>query len=121
MAGNKEVALTLAVQTLEKLPGRNEQHGNWVIELARKYEAYLNEGVKEDQFSVVLQSYGNSALNTIRRVKDITGMDFITSRDFITQLPGVIKNGVSRDEAIMIQNQFKWTGAVVSVEKCSSK
>ena len=65
-----------------------------------------------------LESHGNSVLNTIRLIKDVTGNNFQIIRDMVTQLPFVIKYSVSQDEAIMIMNQFKWSGAKILIEKC---
>jgi hypothetical protein len=40
----KEIALGLAVKTFERVADDiHRDHGDWVIELAKKYEAYLGE------------------------------------------------------------------------------
>ena len=119
-SNNKQHALSMAIKTLEKTNGIDRNQGDWVIDLAKRYEAFLNECPKVDKFAILLHSHGNSALNTIKLIKDITGMDFMNSKDFITQLPAIVKNGISRDEAIMIKNHFNWSGCMVTIEKCLS-
>lgn len=117
---NKQLALSLAVQSLGSAPIERNQ-GDWVIDLAKRYEVFLNEGSKADKFAVLLHSHGNSVLNTIRLIKDLTGISFFDSKEMVAQLPTIVKNGISNDEAISIKNHFSWSGCRVTIEKCSTE
>jgi ribosomal protein L7/L12 len=119
----KEIALGLAVKTFERVADDiHRDHGDWVIELAKKYEAYLGEDSGK-RFKLVMESHGHSALNTIRILKGITGLNFLDSKYFISSLPQMIKGNLTEEEAIMIKNQFNTTGCLVTIEpeKCSTK
>jgi ribosomal protein L7/L12 len=116
---DRQLALTLAVQSLTN-SHVERNHGEWVIELARKYEAFLEEKT-ENKFEVMLHNYGHSSLNTISLVKDLNGKNFTEVKDFISQLPTIIKSHLTFEEAISIRNQFFRLGATVTVEKCSTK
>jgi ribosomal protein L7/L12 len=115
---NKELALSLAVKTLEQatVNGRvDRNHGEWVIELAKKYEAYLGEGSGK-RFKLVMESYGHSVLLTIRILKGITGLNLLDAKDFTLHLPQVIKGNLTEEEAIMIKNQFNNSGCLITIE-----
>jgi len=115
---NKQLALSLAVQTLSPNVERNQ--GEWVIAIARQYEAFLDES-SQNKFEVLMHSFGHSTLNTINLIKDLNGQNFNEVNDVISQLPAVIKSELSFEEAIAIRNQFFRLGSRTTVEKCSTK
>ncbi len=114
---NKQLALSLAVQSLSPSVERNQ--GDWVIDLARRYEAFLDEEAHKDKFEVLMHSYGHSALTTISLIKDLNGKSFNEVNGVIESLPAVIKSDLSFEEAIAIRNQFFRLGSHITIEKCS--
>lgn len=45
---DRQLALSLAVQTLANSPGIERNQGDWVIDLAKRYEEFLSEKSTKD-------------------------------------------------------------------------
>ncbi len=76
------------------------------------------EAVVEEQteFDVVLTSAGDSKINVIKAVREITGLGLKEAKDLVDGAPKAVKEGVSREEADSVAKKLQEAGAKVSVK-----
>lgn len=74
--------------------------------------------VEEEQteFDVVLTEIGDSKLNVIKVVREITGLGLKEAKDLVDSSPKPIKQAVSRDEADKIKAQVAEAGGKVEIK-----
>src|SRR6185436_540182 len=70
---------------------------------------------EQTEFTVILKHAGQSKLNVVKTVKDITGLGLKEAKDLVDGAPKNIKEGVSKAEAEEIANRLKEAGADVEV------
>jgi large subunit ribosomal protein L7/L12 len=74
--------------------------------------------VEEEQteFDAILVSSGDSKLNVIKVVREITGLGLKEAKDLVDSAPKAIKQAVSRDEADKIKAQVAEVGGKVDIK-----
>jgi large subunit ribosomal protein L7/L12 len=70
---------------------------------------------KED-FNVVLTGSGDKKIQVIKVVRELTGLGLKEAKDLVDGAPGLLKEGVSKDEAANIKKKFEEVGAKVEVK-----
>lgn len=70
---------------------------------------------EKTEFDVVLKEAGANKLNVIKEVRAITGLGLKEAKD-LTEQGGVIKEGVSKEEAEKIKKQLEDAGAKVELK-----
>ncbi len=71
---------------------------------------------EQDEFNVVLASFGEKKINVIKEVRAITGLGLKEAKDLVEGAPKEIKEGVSKDEAQKIKEQLEGAGATVEIK-----
>ena len=71
---------------------------------------------EKTEFDAVLTAAGDSKLNVIKIVREITGLGLKEAKDLVDGAPKPIKQGVSKDEAEKIAAQVKEAGGTVEVK-----
>jgi large subunit ribosomal protein L7/L12 len=73
--------------------------------------------VEEEQteFTVVLSAAGEK-IKTIKVVREVTSLGLKEAKDLVDGAPGVLKEGVSKDEAAAIKKKFEEVGAKVEIK-----
>ena len=71
---------------------------------------------EKTEFDVVLASAGDSKLNVIKVVREITGLGLKEAKDLVEGAPKTLKEGVSKDEAEKIKEQLVAAGASVELK-----
>lgn len=71
---------------------------------------------EKTEFDVILSSAGASKLNVVKEVKTITGLGLKEAKDLVDGAPGVVKTGVSKDEAESIKKALEEAGASVEIK-----
>ena len=71
---------------------------------------------EKTEFDVVLTSAGESKMNVIKAVKEITGLGLKESKEVVDGAPKPVKTGVSKAEADEIVKKLKDAGAEVEVK-----
>ena len=71
---------------------------------------------EKTEFDVVLASAGDSKLNVIKVVREITGLGLKEAKDLVEGTPKTLKEGVSKDEAEKIKEQLVAAGASVELK-----
>jgi large subunit ribosomal protein L7/L12 len=69
---------------------------------------------EKTEFDVVLKEAGANKLNVIKEVRAITGLGLKEAKD-LTEQGGVIKAGISKEEAEKIKKQLEDAGAKVEL------
>jgi len=74
--------------------------------------------VEEEQteFDAILTSAGDSKLNVIKVVREITGLGLKEAKDLVDSAPKAIKQAVSKDEAEKIKAQVAEVGGKVDIK-----
>jgi len=74
--------------------------------------------VEEEQteFDAILIEIGDSKLNVIKVVREITGLGLKEAKDLVDSYPKAIKQAVSRDEADKIKAQVAEAGGKVDIK-----
>jgi large subunit ribosomal protein L7/L12 len=70
---------------------------------------------EQTEFTVTLKSAGEKKVEVIKVVRAITGLGLKEAKD-LTEAGGVVKEGVSKDEAAKIKKDLEAAGATVEVK-----
>ncbi|MFH0934045.1 MAG: 50S ribosomal protein L7/L12 [Pseudomonadota bacterium] len=71
---------------------------------------------EQTEFTVTLQSAGESKVNVIKVVRTITGLGLKEAKDLVDGAPKVVKEGVSKADADAIAKQLIEAGATAEVK-----
>jgi large subunit ribosomal protein L7/L12 len=70
---------------------------------------------EKTEFTVVLAAAGDK-IKTIKVVREVTSLGLKEAKDLVDGAPGVLKEGVSKDEAANIKKKFEEVGAKVEIK-----
>ncbi len=71
---------------------------------------------EQTEFSVVITGVGDKKINVIKEVRAITSLGLKEAKDLVEKLPGVVKEGIPKDEAQAIAKQLTEAGATVEIK-----
>jgi large subunit ribosomal protein L7/L12 len=71
---------------------------------------------EKTEFDVVLTDAGPKKINTIKVVRQVTGLGLKEAKEAAENTPTVIKEGVSKEEAEELKKQFEEAGAKVEIK-----
>ena len=77
------------------------------------------EAVAEEEkteFDVVITEVGDKKIQVIKVVRAVTGLGLKEAKGLVDELPGTVKEGVSKEEADDVVAQLEEAGAVVEVK-----
>lgn len=70
---------------------------------------------EKTEFTVHLAAAGDK-IKTIKVVREVTSLGLKEAKDLVDAAPGVLKEGVSKDEAAAIKKKFEEVGAKVEIK-----
>ena len=70
---------------------------------------------EKTEFTVHLTAAGDK-IKTIKAVREVTTLGLKEAKDLVDGAPGVLKEGVSKDEAASIKKKFEDVGAKVEIK-----
>ena len=70
---------------------------------------------EQTEFTVHLAAAGDK-IKTIKAVREVTSLGLKEAKDLVDGAPGIIKEGVSKDEAANIKKKFEEVGAKVEIK-----
>ena len=70
---------------------------------------------EQTEFTVHLVAAGDK-IKTIKSVREVTSLGLKEAKDLVDGAPGVLKEGVSKDEAAAIKKKFEEVGAKVEIK-----
>ena len=71
---------------------------------------------EKTEFDVELTSAGDSKINVIKAVREITGLGLKEAKELVDGAPKKVKEAIAKDEAEKIAEQLKKAGAEVEVK-----
>jgi len=71
---------------------------------------------EQTEFTVVLKSAGDKKIQVIKEVRAVTSLGLKEAKDLVEGAPGVVKEGVSKQEAEEIKKKLEAQGAVVELK-----
>lgn len=71
---------------------------------------------EKTSFDVFLKSSGAQKLQVVKAVKESTGLGLKEAKDIVDAAPGMIKEGVSKDEAEALKKVLEEAGAEVELK-----
>ncbi len=74
------------------------------------------EAAEQTAFAVSLDEAGGAKIQVIKVVRAVTGLGLKEAKDLVDAAPGIVKDGVTKEEAEQIKAQLVEAGASVSVK-----
>ncbi|NSW87899.1 MAG: 50S ribosomal protein L7/L12 [Syntrophobacteraceae bacterium] len=71
---------------------------------------------EQTEFSVVITGVGDKKIQVIKEVRAITSLGLKEAKDLVEKVPGVVKEGIPKDEAEAIAKQLTEAGATVEIK-----
>jgi len=71
---------------------------------------------EKDSWDVILTDVGETKMNVIKAVKEITGLGLKESKEVVDACPKAIKEGVSANDADEIKKKLEEAGATVEIK-----
>lgn len=72
--------------------------------------------VEQTEFDVILKAQGDKKLEVVKVVKNLTGMGLKEAKDLVDNVPSVIKEKLSKEEANSFKQQLEEAGAQVELK-----
>ena len=96
----------------------SEKIMNFVEEIKKLSVLELSELVDaiQEEFDVVLTSFGDAKMAVIKAVKEITGLGLKESKELVESAPKAIKEGASKADAEEIKTKLEAAGASVELK-----
>jgi len=71
---------------------------------------------EQDEFDVVMTSFGENKVSVIKAVRGITGAGLKDAKDMVEGVPATIKEAASKAEAEDVKKQLEEAGATVELK-----
>ena len=71
---------------------------------------------EKTEFTVVLAAAGENKVNTIKAVREVTGLGLKEAKDLVDGAPNPVKEGIAQEEADQIKAQLEEAGATVELK-----
>ena len=71
---------------------------------------------EKTEFDVVITEVGDKKIQVIKVVRSLTGLGLKEAKALVDELPGTVKDGVTKDEADDVVKQLEEAGATVEVK-----
>jgi len=70
----------------------------------------------QDEFDVVLTTFGDKKINVIKMVREVTSLGLKEAKDLVDNLPNAVKEGLAKEEAEELKAKFEEAGAQVELK-----
>ena len=74
------------------------------------------EAAEQDEFEVVLESFGAKKIQVIKVIRQITSLGLKEAKELVDKAPSTVREAVSKDEAADIKEKLEAAGASVVVK-----
>src|SRR5512145_428584 len=71
---------------------------------------------EKTEFTVVLAAAGENKVNTIKAVREVTGLGLKEAKDLVDGAPKAVKEGISKADAEALKKKLEEAGAKVEVK-----
>ncbi len=74
------------------------------------------EAAEQDEFEVVLESFGAKKIQVIKVIRQITSLGLKEAKELVDKAPSTVREAVSKDDAADIKEKLEAAGASVVVK-----
>jgi len=74
------------------------------------------EAAEQTSFDVELSAIGDSKINVIKAVREVTGLGLKEAKDIVDGAPTIVKEGASKEEAEEIKGKIEAAGGSVALK-----
>jgi large subunit ribosomal protein L7/L12 len=71
---------------------------------------------EQTEFSVLITGVGDKKIQVIKEVRAITSLGLKEAKDLVEKIPGLVKEGIPKNEAEAIAKQLTEAGATVEIK-----
>jgi len=71
---------------------------------------------EKTEFTVMLMDQGSNKINTIKVVREITGLGLKEAKELVDGAPKAVKENIAKDEAEAIQKKLEEAGAKIELK-----
>ena len=71
---------------------------------------------EQTEFNVILTSFGDSKINVIKAVREVSGLGLKEAKELVEAAPKAVKEGVSKEEANVVKGKLETAGATVEIK-----
>jgi len=71
---------------------------------------------EQTEFNVILAAAGENKVNTIKAVREVTGLGLKEAKDLVDGAPKPVKEGVSKADAEAVKKKLEEAGAKVEIK-----
>ena len=71
------------------------------------------EAEEQDEFDVVLESFGEKKIQVIKVVRELTGLGLKEAKELVDGAPGTIKEAATKQEAEEMKSRLEDVGAAI--------
>lgn len=71
---------------------------------------------EKDSFNVVLKDAGQSKIQVIKVIREVTGKGLKESKDLTDKTPAIVKEGVKKEEAEELKKKLEEAGGIVELK-----
>ena len=104
------------MQVVELIKAMEEKFGVTAAAAAGPAAAVAAVVEEQTEFNVVLLEAGEKKVNVIKAVRELTGLGLKEAKAVVDGAPGVVKEGVSKDEAAAAVKVLEEAGAKVELK-----
>jgi len=79
-------------------------------------QAEAKPAEEKTSFNVILKEVGSQKIQVIKVVREVTNLGLKEAKDFVDNVPKVLKENVSKEEAEAIKAKFAEVGATVEIQ-----
>ena len=73
-------------------------------------------GEEQTEFNVMLTSFGDSKINVIKAVREVSGLGLKEAKELVEGAPKAVKEGISKEEAATIKEKLEAAGATIGIK-----
>lgn len=78
--------------------------------------AEAEEEAEQDEFDVVLESFGAKKIQVIKAVREVTSLGLKEAKALVDGAPNTVREAVSKEEAEEIKSKLEGVGATVNLK-----
>ena len=71
---------------------------------------------EQTEFTVILKSFGESKINVIKAVREVTALGLKEAKELVESAPKPIKEGVTKEDAAAVKEKLEAVGAAVEIQ-----
>jgi large subunit ribosomal protein L7/L12 len=79
-------------------------------------DAGQSAAAEQTEFNVVMTGFGDKKIQVIKEVRAITNLGLKEAKTLVEEVPAIIKDGVSKEEAEKLKAQLEASGATIEIK-----